>query len=451
AAWLALPVRHRRAVRAGAIALGLGALALLPAVRFDYNPVRLRDPRTESVATFNDLLKDGTSPWTVDVLMPDQQAAAALARRLETLNTVDRAVTLTDYVPQAQDAKRAIIEDIALFMPPPATTQRHKAPTTGQQVAALRAFRARIDALLAAGVEPALAASAQRLRAALERFLTRVRRTGEAAPLVATLEQSLLGSLPKQLRLLRAALHPGRVTVADLPADLRQRMVAPDGRVRVQVFARHNLADNAALARFVDSVRGVTPKATGSAVNVVAAARVVVRAVRSALLIALALIGTLLWVLWRRLDDTVVVLIPLVLAGASTAAASVVLGIPFNFANVIVLPFLLGFGVDSGIHLVHRQRTGLRAGENLLETSTARAVFFSALTTIASFGSLGLSPHRGMASLGHMLTIGVCLTLVCTLVVLPALGRSASAKPAGKAMETNHEDATERDKMSSVA
>ncbi len=99
----------------------------------------------------------------------------------------------------------------------------------------------------------------------------------------------------------------------------------------------------------------------------------------------------------------------------------VTFGIPFNFADVIVLPLLLGIGVDSGIHLVHRARIREHLDEALLGTSTARAVVFSATTTIASFGTLALVPHQGMANLGQLLVIGVCWTVVANLILLPAL------------------------------
>ncbi|MGH0030168.1 MAG: MMPL family transporter, partial [Myxococcota bacterium] len=118
---------------------------------------------------------------------------------------------------------------------------------------------------------------------------------------------------------------------------------------------------------------------------------------------------------------TALVLVPLGLATVFTVAAAVLLDIPFNFADVIVLPLLLGIGVDSGIHLVHRARAGGDSLRNLLGTSTARAVGFSALTTIASFGTMGLATHRGLATLGQLLTLGVAFTLLCNLVVLPAL------------------------------
>jgi predicted RND superfamily exporter protein len=99
----------------------------------------------------------------------------------------------------------------------------------------------------------------------------------------------------------------------------------------------------------------------------------------------------------------------------------VLLDLPFNFANLIVIPLLFGVGANSGIHLVHRSKYIASSGEELLATTTARAVFYSALTTAVSFGTLAFSSHRGMASLGTVLSIGMILTIVCTLIVLPAL------------------------------
>ena len=139
-------------------------------------------------------------------------------------------------------------------------------------------------------------------------------------------------------------------------------------------------------------------------------------------------VALLLGLLWRRVGDMTLVLAPLLLAALLTVATAVIFDIAFNFANVIVLPLLLGIGVDSGIHLVHRHRVALESGEpalpperELLATSTPHAVFFSAITTMASFGSLAFSDHLGLASLGKLLLIGVTYTTVCNLVVLPAL------------------------------
>jgi predicted RND superfamily exporter protein len=79
---------------------------------------------------------------------------------------------------------------------------------------------------------------------------------------------------------------------------------------------------------------------------------------------------------------------------------------------------LLGLGVSGAIHVVMRWREETDP-EQVAATSTPRAVLFSALTTIASFGSLALSDHPGLASMGLLLTIAILWSLVCTLVVLP--------------------------------
>ena len=128
----------------------------------------------------------------------------------------------------------------------------------------------------------------------------------------------------------------------------------------------------------------------------------------------------------RRWRLTASVLIPLGFAGAMTAAASALLNIPFNFANVIVLPLLLGLGVDSGVHLAMR-RARMAEGSGVFETSTPRAVTLSALTTAAAFGSLALSPHQGTASMGLMLAIALAAALICVLAITPVLagGRRA--------------------------
>ena len=194
------------------------------------------------------------------------------------------------------------------------------------------------------------------------------------------------------------------------------------------MLPREDLSDNEAHTRFVDDVRGVVPEATGSAVTLLEFGRAVVRSFRQALAYAVVAVGLLLWLLWRRVSDMLLVLAPLILAGLLTAGTAAVFGLAFNFANVIVLPLLLGIGVDSGIHLVHRHRVTIETlghaeapERELLGTSTAQAVFFSALTTMASFGTLAFSAHRGFASLGLLLIIGVAYTLVCNLIVLPAL------------------------------
>jgi hypothetical protein len=233
------------------------------------------------------------------------------------------------------------------------------------------------------------------------------------------LEARLVATLPDLLSRLRQALEAGPVTLADLPQSLRARWVNPAGQARVVGAPAEPLTDNEALAAFARAVLAVEPRATGTPIIVTEAGDAVIGAFQQASWLALGLITLLLAVVLRRLRDILLVLAPLALAVLYTAASAVILGLSLNFANVIVLPLLLGLGVSGAIHVVMRWREEAEPGRMAL-TSTPRAVLFSALTTIASFGSLAVSRHLGLASMGLLLTIAILCSLVCTLVVLPS-------------------------------
>ena len=418
-----LPVRHSRPVLAATAAIALGAALLLPDLHFDANPLRLRDPSTESVQAFNDLLADGVAfPWNLNVLAADLDAADDLAERLEALEVVDATITLSDFVPDRQAEKLAILEDAAFLLLPSLEVDGALPPPSPQEKrAAIAELEASLGSLEAEALAGREGASLERLRAAVSALLVRLagRQDGEAA--IAELESSLLGGLGDRLRALRAALRGRRIGLGDLPHALVSRMIAADGRARVEVFPRDDLNDARALERYVSAVREIASNAFGEGLAIIEAERAVVGALRQALLTAAVVIAVLLVAWWRSLAGAALVGIPLLLAAMLTAAASVVLESPLNFANVIVIPLLLGMGVDTGIHLVHRYRTTALPDGNLLRTPTARAVVVSSATTVASFGTLGFATHPGLASLGLLLTLGVGLLLICNLVVLPAL------------------------------
>ncbi len=431
-AWFAnlvsLPVRRAREVRLGALALGVACIPFVLGVRFDYNPLNLRVPDSDSVTAFNDLLDtEGASPWSAIVLAPDGASAEATARELEALDVVDYTVTLSDYIPEDQAAKLAILEDAALFMAPPPAEAGRPPASEAEQIAALQSFLSAPASPAALEATPELAT----LRTSVARFLASLDALDGAArtAALARLERNVLDTLPEQLRRINTAL--GAVPIDDraLPKELVRRAVAPDGRVRVDAFPREDISrDEAALLRFADTTVALVPTATGIALTNVESARAVMGAFREALLGAALAITLLLLVLWRRISDTLVALAPLALASLVLTAVVVALGMRFNFANVLVLPVLLGIGVDSGIHLVHRWRHADHDGDALLHTSTARGVIQSTLTTIASFGALALSIHPGLSSLGTLLTIGLILILIANLVLIPALlaGRRAA-------------------------
>ena len=120
----------------------------------------------------------------------------------------------------------------------------------------------------------------------------------------------------------------------------------------------------------------------------------------------------------RRVADVLLTLAPLLLSGLVTLGLCAALPMPLNFENIIALPLLFGIGVAFNIYFVMAWRRG---ADELLPTSLARAVIFSALVTGTAFGTLWLSHHPGTASMGRLLALSLACTLVSALLFLPAL------------------------------
>ncbi|MDH3411251.1 MAG: MMPL family transporter [Gammaproteobacteria bacterium] len=413
------PLRHRRGIRLAAVALALASLLALPHVRFDDNPLNLRDPESESVSTVRDLMADGgRSFWTMSAMARDGNDARALAQRITELPEVKGVINLESFIPAGQAEKFAVIEDLGLLLSLDITAIT--VDISSNPASRLAASMKLIDALkdFAAGTRtPAEQNAARRLSLELTTLLGK----NDAAKRLASLEQSLMYYLPAQLESLKNALSPQEISLQSLPAELKRDWIAPDGRWRLEVEPSGEMSDERNLARFVDAVRSIAPDVTGAPVVHLESGRAVVRAFSQALLAALLLISVLLFVVLQRVLEVGLVLAPLLFATLIILAVMVIFGLPFNFANVIALPLLLGLGANNGIHMVYRWRAAPPDSGDLLKTSTARGVVFSVLTTMCSFGNLAFTAHRGTASMGLLLALGLTVVLLCTLLLTPAL------------------------------
>jgi hopanoid biosynthesis associated RND transporter like protein HpnN len=437
-----MPYRHARAIRIGALVTGIGAALFIPRFSFDYNPLNLYEPRSEAVTTIRELFKDAkTSPWTISVLAESAKEAQAYADRLRGLQEVKEAITLADFVPDHQSEKLAIISDMALFMPPGLGDLKSKPLTAGKKVASLRSFEMALKNSLSGSPDGSndYRASFIRLQAALERFKKVLDGPEKTERALDKLERSLLSNLPALFVDLRDALQAHRITESDLPGALRKRYVSPEGTYRVEVFPRENILEVDALERFVDAVRSIAPTAIDTPVTIREAGKAVVNSFLQATIYAILAITIYLFLELKSVSETGLILLPLTLSLVLTGAASVLLDLPFNFANVIVIPLLIGSGVE-GCYLVHRFRTEPLSSGSLLKTSTARALFFSTLTTILSFSTLSFSPHRGVASMGKLLTVCIASLMLTTLFLLPALLASKNRRenPQDKQIAEKH-------------
>ena len=413
-----LPFKYALLIKSFSIALIVLVPVFLLEVEFDSNPVNLRDPNTESVSTFKELLESSdASPFVLTMLASDAKSAVASAKRFEQLSTVKSAVTVFDFVPDDQEEKLAIIEDLDFILGSQLGVF-DKSPEGGKNRQALEKLLAKVN--LHIEIEgPSVSKALLMVQNQLSLFLGIIDSQPEhASVLLSRLETSLLGWLPTSMTAIHTGLQASTFGLTDIPKSLFHRWVSEDGIYRVQIVPKKDLNDSANLKEFVEEVQGVNQNVAGLPVGDQASGIAVVLAFQQAFIGALLAIALLLMIILRSVKDALLVLFLLILAGSLTGAATVVLESPFNFANIIALPLLLGLGVDSCIHVVHRARTLTTV--NPLRTSTARGVVFSSLTTLFSFSSLAFTPHLGTASMGLLLTIGILFTLFSTLLVLPA-------------------------------
>ncbi len=388
-------------------------VAMLPLVKFDFNPLNLRNPESPAMKGLGDLLRDADrTPNTIAILAPNLAAADRLADRLAKLPEVSHTITLSSFIPEGQSAKLALIEDASFLLD--SAINPFDLPPDADDASTVAALNKAAGALRNLSVKrpDSVGEAAGRLADSFARLAagTPSQRQSVAEMLVPPLNTTLNS--------LRSLLQASVITRDTLPEDMRDGWLARDGRAKIEVAPAGNSVDNAVLLRFTAAVRKVAPKATGLPVATQEAAHTVAFAFIHAGILALTLVSLLLYAVLRSAREVAFTLAPVVLSGFLTLGSCVVIGQPLNFANIIAFPLLFGVGVAFHIYFVMAWRSGVG---DLLQTSLARAVVCSALATGSAFGALWFSHHPGTASMGLILMISLIWTLVCALIFEPAL------------------------------
>lgn len=396
-----------------------GALSILalPQARFDSDPINLKDPKSPGMIAFNALAdRMAGQVYAVHLVVEPGPEMEKTIKKFEALPEVASVTSIQGVIPEDQARKIAHLEDLAASLPreilpssPMSDTER--ADYFRSLLVSVKQI-ARADQAL-----PSIRNSAKELETNLDAFLTQLGGQPEA---LRALETTLVNGFPAFFARIRQLATLQEVTPDNLADGFKERFIAPDGRWRLEILPRENMRDSAHLDEFVAAVTAIDPRVTGAPVDIKEAADVVAFAIILTYSAAFTLVVLVLFPVLRTVRAVLLVLAPLMLAGLLMVGYTVVFSAPFNFANVIVLPLLLGLGVDSAIHYVLRAHSE-DSGTPVTRTWTPRAVLISSFTTMGSFGTLWLSSHLGLASMGELLCVAVFFTLLCTLVVLPQL------------------------------
>ena len=316
----------------------------LTKLNFDANPINLRDPQSESVSTIKELLKSkNDSPFAVTALADSLESADGLAEKMNKLSAVHNTITLSSFVAENQAEKLAIIDDLNLMLGNQLKNFSKTLKENDQKTAVIE-FNEQIKQAISESTGRVPITTLQQLQKHLEAFI-HYADTSNSSDSYINLENAILHLLPYTMERLKTGLSAVEFSLDDLPTDLTSHWLSNDGLYRVLITPEKDQNDENNLKEFVSQVQSVDNTVSGLPVANEAGGDAVVKAFIQAFSSAFIIITLLLWGIYRSFKQMALVIMPLLLAALLTGAVNVLLNNPFNFANVVALPLLLGMGI----------------------------------------------------------------------------------------------------------
>jgi predicted RND superfamily exporter protein len=231
----------------------------------------------------------------------------------------------------------------------------------------------------------------------------------------------MFAELPDKLLMMKESLEASPVSATDVPEQLKSRFVGKSGKFLLQVAPKKEIFEHKPLHAFVSQVKSIAPNATGEPVMVYESLTVLRDSYLKAFGYAFIGIAVILLINFKSIRFALIGSLPLA-AGLLIMIGSMWLaGIRFNSANIIVLPLILGVGIDSAIYIINRYRQGIESPAQVAMSSAGIGVFLNALTILFSFGALMVAHHQGVFSIGAVMSLGMIASVAVFMVFLPAL------------------------------
>jgi len=400
---------------AGTLVLGYFALN----IRYEHNLLKLQAQNLDSVRWEQTLIAHTAgASWHALSYTTTPEEVIALKSRYEKLSDVSRVIEVASLVPRDQDRKLEQLQDIQKRLknlPKRGALLPHAVPHPEE----IRRTARNLQDLLLPLKESVLV---QELAGNLQRLIDNLRSADPTlGPRLQEFEQFLTRDLAEDLYRLKDVTTSAPIKIADLPECLRERYISPNGKWLLRVFAKDCLWEYGPLRDFVAQIRTVDPDATGKPFTTLEGLRAMKYGFLWAGFYALVAMVLVLLLDFGNIKHTLIALLPLGMGMIATLGLMVLAGYSLNPANMIAFPLILGVGADNGVHVLHDYRSRGKGNSYFLASSTGRGIMVAALTTILGFGTLMIASHRGLASLGLVLTLGVTCCMLTALVFLPAL------------------------------
>ncbi|MFA7404346.1 MAG: MMPL family transporter [Pelobacteraceae bacterium] len=411
-----------------AATLLLSAFCLYPTLtmRFDYNLMNLQAKGLQSVEYAYKLMRSKeNSGYFAVVTAKNKAEAEQLTKRLEALPAVDHVVSTLSFTPDHQSEKLAELAALRAVM----ADVRPVPYEENLQLMALPAvfenFRDRVEKL-----KNALTAKKAPEAEPVGTFLTTLdgffkalekEKDNNALGMLRDFQGGMFAELPDKLTMMKESFGAAEIRDSDVPTELLKRFVGKSGKLLLQVAPKKEIFEREPLQEFVAQVKSVVPAATGEPVMVYESLSVLRSAYLKAFIYAFIGIAVLLLINFRSIRYALLGSAPLAVGLLLMIGGMRLIGISFNSANIIVLPLILGVGIDSAIYILNRYRQGNESPEKVAASSAGVGVFLNALTILFSFGALMVAHHQGVFSIGAVMSLGMVASVAAFLIFMPAL------------------------------
>jgi hypothetical protein len=422
--WLRRPVWTAAVI----LALCVAAATQLHKLYFDYNLLHMQSEGLPAVVYEEDLIHSADKSVLFGaVTATNLEQAVALEQQLTNLPAVAEVTSIAGRLHEDQTGKLGLVNDIKRELATVHFAEPDSMPVDLQELSAvLMSLGAYID--LALDVvktdDPALVPQFNSMRNAINALRKEMLRgdTNQVAAnalKLAAYQQSLFDDVRDTFAAMRNQDCGAPLSAADLAPALRDRFIGVTGKYLLMVFPKNDIWKREVQKVFIDQVGNVYPDVTGTPVQLYHYTALLKDSYQQAAWYSLGAIALLVFLHFRSLLCVVLALVPVAVGSLWLGGVMGWLGVPINPANIMTLPLVIGIGVTNGIHILNRFAE--EQTPNILARSTGKAVLVSGLTAMAGFGSLILAQHRGIRSLGCVMTAGLATCMVAGLTFLPAL------------------------------
>jgi len=422
------------AITAGLILLSLVGLGR---IRYDYNLLNLQNPKMDSVKYTLKLVNSPAATVIFGVIVADDLPdAREKAARLKALPTVRNVRSLDQALPPDQEEKLPILREIGTVV---SGLKLNTDVSKDIDVVKARRDLGKLLEMSRQGREQALkyktaakmTGKGSLVEKAIEVFDGMIPPLERAVATFGKFSQeevnerlnryqlATFGRLGEDIAWLKTQHFGEVITLEDLPEQVRERYLSPHGKILIEVDPKENVWEEEPNRRFVEDIRKVSEKATGTPVQNFQYIKLLRDSYVEAAEVAFVAIVILVMFHFRSFIKLGLTLLPLGLGVLFMFGLMGWCDIPFNPANIITLPLVIGIGIAFGVYVVDRHDEEGRVA--LSSSSTGKAVLLSAGTTVIGFASMMTGEYRGLVSLGLVMTIGVTLCFLCSILILPQI------------------------------